>query len=325
MENTSDIITSNSGANTLGIDNGQQTPGVICLANESRFAATNLSVPLTTFAVGWRDPNNLQALLDFIAPPIAVQRRFEFRRAVNAEAFLSETDDVRSIGASFKRVEYTGDSVSAKNFNKGLTIRIDHDEEPDGNWQERYVQLLLNRLLRNELRRAITAIDAVALGNSYTWDINANPDADVRTELANGAAVTGIAPNRVIYGEDAWFKRADSYDKQSNAGAIRSAGMTPEELAPRLFVDGVKVVHARYQNSSSTKAKILGNTVYAYFAEASGVKDEPSNLKRFVTPTEQGLYRVYVDQRAKFTDLTVEHYSNIVITSSLGIRKLTVS
>jgi hypothetical protein len=37
------------------------------------------------------------------------------------------------------------------------------------------------------------------------------------------------------------------------------------------------------------------------------------------------LYCVYVDQRAKFTDLTVEHYSNIVITSSLGIRKLTVS
>lgn len=310
---------------SLPIDDGRQEPGVICLANESRFAATNLSAPLTTFAVNWRDPSNLQPLLDFIAPPVFVQRRFEFRRATNAEAFLSETDDVRAIGASFKRVDYTGDSVTAKNFNKGLTIRIDHDEEPDGNWQERYVQLLLNRLLRNELRRAIGAIDAVSVNTAKTWDINANPDADVRDQLAAAASITGIAPNRVIYGEDAWFKRADSYDRQSNAGAIRSSGLTVEELAPRLFVEGVRVVRARYQDTATAKAKVMGNTVYAYFAEQSGIKDEPSNLKRFVTPTEQGAYRVYVDTHAKYTDLTVEHYSNIVITSDIGIRKLTIS
>jgi hypothetical protein len=309
----------------LPLDNGQQAPGTICLANESRFAASNLSAPLTTFAVNWRDPNNLQSLLDFVAPPVFVQKRFEFRRATNAEAFFSETDDVRAIGAAFKRVEYTGDSVTARNFNKGLTIRVDHDEEPDGNWQERYVQLLLNRLLRNELRRAISAIDAVAVNTAKTWDINANPDADVRDQLAAAASITGIAPNRVVFGEDAWFKRADSYDRQSNAGAIRSASLTLEELAPRLFVEGVRVLRARWQDSATTKAKILGNTVYAYYAEQSGVKDEPSNLKRFVTPTEQGAYRVYVDEHAKYTDLTVEHYSNIVITSDLGIRKLTIS
>lgn len=310
---------------TLPMDDGSQVAGTICAANESRFNAANLSVPLTTFAVGWRDPNNLQALLDFVAPPVFVQRRFEFRRAVNAEAFLSETDDVRAIGAAFKRVDYTGDLVQSKNFNKGLTIRVDHDEEPDGNWQERYVQLLLNRLLRNELRRGILALDSVAVNTPKTWGSSSNPDADVRDALASAMNSTGVRPNRVLYAEDAWFKRSDSYDQQQNAGALRSSGMTPAELAPRLCVDGVQVVSARYQSSPSAKAGLMSGVVYGYYAENSGVKDEPSNIKRFVTPTEQGAYRVYVDEHAKFTDLTVEHYSNIVITSTLGISKLTIS
>jgi len=316
---------STSQSTTLSLDDGRQQSGVICLANESRFSAANLSAPLTTFAVNWKDPQNLQGVLEFIAPTVYVPRRFEFRRALNAEAFLSESDDVRAIGAAFKRVEYSGDSVNAKNFNKGLTVRIDHDEEADGNWQERYVQLLLQRLLRNELRRAVAALDAVAVNQAKTWDANANPDADVRAALAAAANTTGVRPNRVIYGEDAWFKRSDAYDTQNNAGANRSAGMTPDELAPRLFVDGVKVLSARYQDSATSKAKILGNTVYGYYADFSGVKDEPSNLKRFVTPTEQGAYRVYVEEHAKYTDLTVEHYSNIVVTSDIGVRKITVS
>ena len=257
----------------LPLDDGQQASGVICMANESRFAAANLSTPLTTFAVSWRDPQNLQGLLDFIAPPVYVPRRFEFRRAVNAEAFLSESDDVRAIGSAFKRIEYTGDSVNAKNHNKGLTIRVDHDEEADGNWQERYVQLLLQRLLRNELRRSITALDSVAVNVAKTWGSTANPDADVRDALTAGASATGLRPNRVLFGEDAWFKRADAYDAQNNAGANRSASLTPDELAPRLFVDGVKVMSARYQDTATTKAKIVSNVVYGYYAEQSGIKD----------------------------------------------------
>jgi hypothetical protein len=153
----------------------------------------------------------------------------------------------------------------------------------------------------------------------------ANPDADIRNMLASGADAVGIFGNRVLFGEDAWYKRSDNYDQQQNAGALRSAGLTPDELAPRLFVDGVQVLSSRYQDTASTKAKILTNVVYGYYAENSGIKDEPSNLKRFVTPCEQGLYRVYMDQRAKYTDLTVEHYSNIIVTSPLGVTKLTVS
>ncbi len=312
-------------ATPLAIDDGLQAPGVICAANESRFNAAHLSEPLTAFTVGWQDPENLKDLLDFIAPPVLVGRRFEFKKAVNAESFLSETDDVRAIGSAFKRVEYSGETVNEKTLNKGLTIRVDHDEEVGSEWQERYVQLLLQRLFRNEVRRAMTALDGADTNLAKVWDATSNPDADARASLILGTNASGVRPNRALYGEGAWDLRADAFDVQNNAGAFRSAGLTPDELARKLFIDGVKVVSARYQSSSSVKSRILGDQVFLYYALNGQMKDEPSNIKRFVTPAEDGLFRVFVEDHSKFTDISVEHYSNVVITSSLGIRKITVS
>lgn len=314
----------------LQLDTGLQQAGQICAANESRFNSTHLSEPLTAFTVGWRDPENLRALLDFIAPPVRVARRFEFRRAENAEAFLSEGDDVRAIGSAFKRVEYSGEIVNAKTLNKGLTIRVDHDEEVGDDWRERYVQLLMQRLMRNELRRAVAALDSqdVSVDKTWTWDEDTNPapnpDGDVRSVLSAAAGATGVRPNRVLYGEGAWDLRWSSYSAQQNAGAFMGAGLSPDELARKLFVDGVRVVSARYTNGA-TRDTILGNHVYAFFSMDMPMKDEPANIKRFVTPAGGSDFRVFVEESAKYTDITVEHYSNIVITSPLGIRRIAVS
>jgi hypothetical protein len=67
---------------------------------------------------------------------------------------------------------------------------------------------------------------------------------------------------------------------------------------------------------------MLGNTIYAFFTNNEIMKDEPANIKRFVTPTDGSSFRVYIEEHSKFSDITVEHYSNIVITSTAGIRKL---
>jgi len=310
----------------LPADDGDIAAGAVVASNASRFASAHYSEPLTAYTVGWRDPENLSELLDAIAPPIQVGRRFEFRKADNAEAFYSETDDVRAIGAAFKRVEYSGQMVNAKTLNKGLTIRVDHDDVAGDDWQERYVQILMQRLLRNELRRAVSALDTAATNEPVVWDATANPDADVRSALIAAADSSGIRPNRVLFGEGAWALRADAYDTQNNAAAYRWASFSPAELAQRLFVEDVRVVGARYQSGASAKSGIVGDAVYFFFAQNILAKDEPSNLKRFVTPADGGSsFRVYLDEHAKYTDLSVEHYSSIVATSSAGVRKLTVS
>jgi hypothetical protein len=309
-------------------DAGDLRPGVIALANEARFTETYYSEPLTNYGVGFRDPNNIDATLEFFAPEVPTSRRFEFKKAANAEEFLSETDDLRAIGASFKSVEYTGTSVNEKTLNKGLTIVVDLDNATAG-WEQRTVAKLIRRLKRNELRRAIALLSAAATNTAKTWDTTAgkDPDQDVLSDLVTAATASGISPNRVGYGHTAWTKRRLSLRAQNLSGQAGSAGMNEAELAGFLGVDQVLVSKERYQSGAAAKTEVVNNLVLMFAAMSGADTEDPSNIKRFISPVEGGGYvRVYVQQiSAKLVAITVEHYSNIVITSTLGIRKFTVS
>jgi hypothetical protein len=308
-------------------DMGNNARGVVCAANESRFTAANYSEPLTAFSVGWKDGESLEEMLNFVAPAVAVGKRFEFKKSENGEAFLSEGDDVRAVGAAFKRVEFSGSSVMEKTLNKGLTVRVDHDDVAGDDWQERHVQALLRRLYRNELRRAVAALNAAVNPSPLTWGGSGgqNPDGDLRTKLSQAADESGIRPNRILFGEGAWDMRAGVYDGQSGAAAQRAATMSLEDLARKLFVDAVRVFGARYQSTAAAKEQIAGCDVYLFSARNEITKDEPANIKRFITPFDGNSFRVYLEEHSKYTDITVEHYSNIIITSQLGIRHVTVA
>jgi hypothetical protein len=317
-------------AERLPLDSGNNPAGQICLANEARFTSSYASEPLTNYATGWTDMNNIEKTLDFLFPPVQAPRRFEFKKADNSESFLSEADDIRAIGADFKHVEFKGTTALDKTFNKGLTIRVDLDQVAGmANWRELYTARLLQRLLRNELRRAISAVTAVATNVAKTWDTTngKDPDQDVLTEIANATDSSGVRPNRVLYGEGAWTKRLLSHRAQSTAGGYGSAGFNLNELAAWFGVDAVKTSRERYQNSSTTKTKVLSDIVLLFFAEDGLTMDDPSNTKRFWTPVDGGgKYRVYEQPvSSKLVDLTVEHYSNVVVTSTTGLRTLTIS
>jgi hypothetical protein len=172
------------------------------LANEGRFESNFYSEPLTEFVVGWLEKQDIKATLDRVAPEVPVGRRFEFKKGANVEAFLSESDDVRAIGADFKRVEYTGTTVNEKTLNKGLTIRIDDDEQFGGNWQERAVRRLTERLYRNELRRAIAVLSAAATNSAVTWDTTAgkDPDFDILSKIEASGDDRGLDSNTILFG-----------------------------------------------------------------------------------------------------------------------------
>lgn len=304
--------------------------GQVCLANESRFNESFFNQPLTAYAVGWRDPNNLHATLDFFAPQVPTSRRFTYAEFVNVEEFYSEQDDERAIGAEFKRVEYKSTKTEGKTTNKGLTIRVDLDEvaERQG-WEQIYTAKLMRRLLRNELRRTITLLSAAATNTAKTWDTTAgkDPDQDVTTDLLTATTSSGVRPNRVGYGDTAWDKRRLSHRAQDNAGGYASAAMTPEQVAAFLNVDRVYVSRERYQSSTAAKSEIVSNLVLEFFALDGADTEDPSNVKRFVTPIEGGgMFRVFTQQiSAKLYDITVEYYSLVKITSTLALRKLTIS
>ncbi len=322
-------------------------PGqVYRVANDSRFAETYFSEPLTTYAVGYKDPNNLEAALEFFSPTTRVPGRlFEFKKWNNAEEFYSEVDDVRAIGADFKRVEYTGQDQTAKTQNKGLTMRVDLDNVVQvPGWENLYVAKLIRRLLRNELRRSIGVLSAAAVNTAKTWNPGVNaaadPDQDVLAEESLAADVQGFAFNRVGYGHSSWVLRSQALRGNANAAKFATAGMTPEQLAALLAVDEIYVSRERFQSSATAKSQLVGNTVLMFTAMAGQDIEDPSNIKRFVSPPPNiqvggkpfdrpagGLdINVYLQQiSSKLVDITVEHYSLISLTSTLGIRSFTTS
>jgi hypothetical protein len=320
-------------ADRILIDSGAgYAGGQVLFANDSRFAETFFSQPLTTYSVGWRDPNNLEDTLAFMAPEVPVSRRFEWKRAENAEEFLSETfDDQRAIGADFKKVEYTGTMVNDKTLNKGLTLIVDLDNVAPGDpWEQKAVAKLQRRLLRNEVRRAFAALSGAATNTAKTWGSSADPDSDVRADLITATDATGIRPNRVLYGDTSFNLRLTAFRAQNNAGSNASAGMTPEQIAASLMVDRILVSKERYQSGAAAKTQITGNKVIMFYADDMADVEDPSNIKRFVTPFSGdqggGRIRVYRQQlNAKLVAITVEHYSKIVVTYSSGIRQFTVS
>jgi hypothetical protein len=325
-----EIILSNA-VPALRRDDGNLRPGEIVLANEARFTEQFYSEPLTAFGIGFRDPSDIEGELEFIAPRVPTGRRFEFKKASNAEEFYSETDDERSIGSDFKRVAYTGESVTDKTINKGLTFRADLDQYSDQpNWRETITGRLIRRIWRNDLRRAKTLLAAAANNTAKTWDTTAlkDPDMDVLSDLIAAANVSGIRPNRIIFGETAWSKRLLCLRAQNLKGQANSSTMTPAELAGWFGVEEVRVSKTRYASSATAKTEIVANLVMMFFAEAGQSPDESSNIKRFVSAVEGGGFlRVYEQQvSAKLVDITVEHYSNTVITASgNSIRTLTIS
>lgn len=306
--------------------------GQVLFANESRFQETHYSEPLTTYAVGWRDPSPILDTLNFVAPAVEVGRRFEFKRSVNAEEFLSETmNDLRAIGSDFKKVEYTADTVQEKTDNRGLTYIADLDQVT-GNWQPGKVQKLLRRLNRNSLRRAVALLDAGATNTGVTWNSDAgkDPDDDVHTALEAAADSAGIYPNRVLYGKSALLKRRKSYGAQTNAAGFANRGLTLEDMAAEYDVDKVMVSRERFQSSASAKSQILGSKVFMFFAEDGVDEEDPTHIKRFISKFtgEQGggFERVYVQVlSAKLVAITVERYEKLVATTTLGLRKLTVT
>lgn len=303
--------------------------GMFALANEERFTASYYSEPLTQYAVGWTDGENLQELLEYIAPRVPVGRRFEFKSAVNGEAFLSEQDDDRAIGGEFKRIEYKGSSISSKTLNRGLVYRLDLDEEGAGILtEELIVARILQRLRRNQYRRAVTALIASVTANTNkTWTTGATtPTEDVGDIMLTAMKDSGIFPNRMLVDWQAWRFRQKGLAPQLTAASIADYRNSPQEWGALLGIDNLKVSRAVYQTAAAAKSLITNAKIFVFAGQDAPSRDDPTNVKRFVTPVGDGDFRVYRQPvGAKFVDISVEYYDNVIATATVGAQSLTIN
>jgi hypothetical protein len=303
--------------------------GVIMAANDANFDATNLSEPLTEFIADTPDEEGLDTLLEAACPSVPVGRSFTYRKHNELEAFQAAVsdEDIRHEGGEFPIVRLTGTQENGRTYNKGLTIILDNDlggEDPA--IQQRAITNLRNRLLRTELYRLEALLEANDTATTPNWGATntaADPDGDLMSAINLGGDARGIDCNTVLYGGGAWVTRFLSLGIGSNAARHQTRNLTPEQLASLLMVDRLAVAKFRRQSSATAKTKVVGDKVFAYYTKSGAMPNDASNVKRFVTPVAGGgVFRVYVENVLKRTKVTVEHYSSIDITSTLGIRKI---
>jgi hypothetical protein len=92
-----------------------------------------------------------------------------------------------------------------------------------------------------------------------------------------------------------------------------------EQLADWIGVDQIVKPKVRYQSTQTAKAKVVGSVVIAYYADMDAGLDSPTNMARFVTPTDSGDVRIYVQDFPKFIEVSAEQYSLVAAPSTLGI------
>ncbi len=301
-------------------------PGVVALANETRFNVSHYSESLTQFSTGYRDPENLLALADYVAPPVQVGRRFDWKNADNSKYFLTEIDDERPIGGGFKKVEFGGSEQTSKTKNRGLMVVIDTDENGGIIDEEAITANLLQRIFRNKYRRAITALLAIKAGDGAVFSNASQPDELLKAALAAAQLECGLFPNRGLIGLAGWNLRSAAYAAQNNAGATAQMMKSTAQVAGDLFLDDLRVDKTIYQQTTAAKGRIVPASFIGFHARDGLTKDDPSTLKQFWTPVQGGgRYRVYrrvYGPADKFIEITIEHYEQILATSTIGtVRK----
>lgn len=310
---------------------GQFTPdaasGIILASNDANFDGAHLSEPLTEFVADTPDEEGLDVILEAMAPSVPVGRAFTYLVHDTKEAFQAalSNEDIREIGGEFSKVRLTGTQTNGRTVNKGLTIILDNDQGgEDSAVQQRAVTNLRNRLLRTEIYRTEALLEANDTALTPNWGASntaADPDGNIAADLELGGDARGIDSNIVVYCGGAWIRRFLSLGLGSNAARHQTRNLTTEQLAQLIGADRVVNAKVRYQSSATAKTKVGDNKVYSYYAKGGLMPNDPSNIKRFVTMTEGGMFRIYIQPLLKRTAVTVEHYSSIDLTSSLGIRK----
>ncbi|MGZ0657093.1 hypothetical protein ACWPKS_15930 [Coraliomargarita sp. W4R72] len=298
------------------------------MANASRFDSAFYNEALHNYAVGGWDTDPLQELLEFLAPGVTTPEMFTYKAGNHADYFqrLEGDEDVRPLGGDFGRLDGAKmEDVSERLDEKGLVIVVDRREiEADPDAEEKAIDRVRRILLRTEIRRAFGLLDAASTNAGRIYSSTTDPDQFVSSDLLTSRETSGVDMNNVFYGSTAWQLRQQAYRAQNNAGGYASAAMNPQQLADFLGVNALAFRESLYRGSSGL-SPYLGSKVLMFNAASGLGKDDPSNIKRFKALTDGADVMVYRQEFARKVEITVAHKSKIKITSTLGLRKQTVT
>lgn len=320
-------------ANEGDVEAAWRSGNVIEAANDGNLSASpmGLSQPLTQYATGVADTQNLQAILDSLFPSVpAGGINFSYMVETEAEEFQKRSlpNITRPVHGQFPELKITGSEANGRCKNVGLVSYIDRDQ---GGLvpavQQREVQRLRNIILRSLIADGLAKLDGAAVADtSKNWnDADADPDSDVDDMIDAGGKASGVDNNVVVFGRGAFMKRRRAYRKAARTNGGEHAVLTPDQLRDIYQVDDVINLRALYRSSATANTPLIADTVYTYDARPGLSFSDSSNIKRFDYVNEQGGIRVWIEVGTHRVKFTVDAYTTIEITRAVGIRKRPVT
>lgn len=320
-------------ANDAEIQAARQAGSVYEAANDGNLNASplGLSQPLTQYSTGITDAENLEAVLESIAPAVVVGApTFIYTVETEAEEMQKHTlqQITRPIGGEFPVVKITGSQENGRCENIGLVSYIDINQ---GGMlpaiQQQEVRRLRNIILRSQIADALAKIDAAAIAESGSnWGASgADPDSDIDEMIDNGGKASGVDNNVVIFGRGSFMKRRKSYRKESRTNGGEHAILTPDQLRDVYQVDRVINLRTLYRSSATAMTALLDNTVYTLDNRSGLSLSDSSNIKRFTYVDANGPLRVWIEVQSHRVKIIVDAHATTEITRTLGIRKRAVT
>lgn len=247
---------------------------------------------LTSMALDYR-PAEMIADLLFPIVPVNKQSGY-FVEYGRADALRVPVDTSRAPGTEAKKITRSVGSGTYYCPNYALKTGVTAEDKANMsviNLQKLYngrTQFLLDKLFLDwEVRVAnkVTSgsnVGSYAAVNSVWSDItNSNPLVNIWTAMDNVQDATGMKPNRIVFGEQAWREFRRNTNVRNLILGRDGAGLVSRQATADLFEVQQVLVGGAYKNTGNeaqaeSLGKVWGENVLVYYAPMNPSMDEPS-------------------------------------------------
>lgn len=294
----------------------------------------HIDVALSQMAIGYR-PTGFIA--DMIFPTVQVAKQSDLYLVFDRGDRGRVEDTTRAPGTLARRVTENIGSATyfAKNYALAAAAVLENQVNADPaqlaaliNGKTTY---LLDKLLLDWERRVALLVTSGSNVGSYAaptsaWNGAGNPIGNINTAIDNVQNSTGVAPNRVIFGLDAWksFRRDTTVRNLifgvNNGGGYPSTVQAANLLGVEQVLVGGAFQNTAQEDTTESLASIWKDNVLVYYAPSAPSFDHPSFAYSFRWAAP-GLPNMQVerhpfDTKTKSEDIEIGYYQDEKITGS---------
>ena len=296
---------------------------------------------LTNYARGIAQDRR-SSLAEFIAPTVSVGTATgQFKSFNDKNAFQSLTTS-RAIGGTARRVEFLATDSTYSCKPQALEIAIDDQEraefgdgDPVGLEQAKLDVLVTSAVLAHEVSVfAAVATGVSAVGSRGSWsDLSTNdPIKEIDEQIKAIAIESGMLPNRIVLGIGAWYYLRNHAKTIARQPGALNIGVSTNQLQGMLMNPGIDIrvgvmsKDSAKMGATASKANVVGDECYIFYASPTPSLFDPSFAKTFTTRGGGvDAVRMYRDDRSRSDILAVDWSEDIKVVSTACVRRLTIS